>query len=232
MPIRPEPAGSWVKIPQRHPGVTFSFTTFQSMGTDMAQTRRQFRQYIRQQRNQLDETIQMHAAAQLLSQCQTLPELAISQHIALYLSNDGEIDTQPLIELLWSQGKQVYLPVLHPFSPGHLLFLHYHQHTPMMTNKYGIFEPKLDQTQVKPIEQLDLVFTPLVGFDSQGHRLGMGGGYYDRSLARWFATGVGPTPIGLAHDCQHVERLPTEEWDVPLPKIVTPSRIWHWEFKH
>ncbi len=57
----------------------------------------------------------------------------------------------------------------------------------------------------------------------------MGGGYYDRTLEPWFKTGRGPKPIGLAHDCQQVEKLPVESWDVPLPKIVTPSRIWDWE---
>ncbi len=195
----------------------------------MAQTRQQFRQTIRQLRQQLSREEQRQAAKQLMQQCQSLPEIAASQHIALYLANDGEIDTMPLISWLWQQGKQVYLPVLHPFSEGHLLFLHFDANTPMTANKFRIQEPKLDQTKVKPVNQLDLVFTPLVGFDSQGHRLGMGGGYYDRTFANWFATGIGPTPIGLAHNCQHVEQLPTENWDVPLPKIVTPQRIWQWE---
>ena len=195
----------------------------------MAQTRQQFRQTIRQHRQQLSSQEQQQAAKQLMQQCQSLPEVATSQHIALYLANDGEIDTMPLITWLWQQGKHVYLPILHPFSEGHLLFLHFDTNTPMTKNKFRIQEPKLDQTKIKPVNQLDLVFTPLVGFDSHGHRLGMGGGYYDRTFARWFETGIGPTPIGLAHNCQHVAQLPTESWDVPLPKIVTPQRIWQWE---
>ncbi|WP_159287438.1 5-formyltetrahydrofolate cyclo-ligase, partial [Klebsiella pneumoniae] len=108
--------------------------------------------------------------------------------IALYLANDGELNTQPLIEWLWQQGKQVYLPVLHPFAKGHLLFLHYHTHTPMDKNRYGIAEPKLDQRLICPVRELDIIGTPLVAFDQSGQRLGMGGGYYDRTLAPWFKT--------------------------------------------
>lgn len=192
-------------------------------------SRSEFRKQIRQTRNALSSEIQHQASLDLIDQFSKQPELETAQHIALYISADGELDTQPLIEWLWAKGKQTYLPVLHPFSAGHLLFLHYTSTTPLTYNKYGIIEPALNQTLVKPVSQLDLICTPLVGFDSNGHRLGMGGGYYDRTLAKWFSTGQGAAPIGLAHDCQHVEKLPTETWDIPLPKIVTPSKTWQWE---
>ena len=192
-------------------------------------SRSDFRKQIRHARNALTSDVQHQASIDLITQVSTQSELIKAQHIALYISADGELDTQPLIEWLWSQGKQTYLPVLHPFSPGHLLFLNYNSTTPLTYNKYGIIEPRLNQTLVKPVAQLDLIFTPLVAFDSQGQRLGMGGGYYDRTLSKWFETGKGALPVGLAHDCQQVERLPTESWDIPLPKIVTPSKTWQWE---
>ncbi|EOC1766818.1 5-formyltetrahydrofolate cyclo-ligase [Vibrio fluvialis] len=195
----------------------------------MQYSRHELRKLVRQQRNQLSSDIQYQASQDLICRFAALPEMQTCHHIALYLSTDGELDTQPLIEWLWSQGKAVYLPVLHPFSAGHLLFLHYQSSTPMTYNKFGILEPRLDQTLVKPVKDLDLICTPLVAFDSHGHRLGMGGGYYDRTLAHWFKTGEGAQPMGLAHDCQHVEQLPTEAWDIPLPKIVTPSQIWQWK---
>ncbi|EKO3387300.1 5-formyltetrahydrofolate cyclo-ligase [Vibrio fluvialis] len=195
----------------------------------MQYSRHELRKLVRQQRNQLSSDIQYQASQDLICRFAALPEMQTCHHIALYLSTDGELDTQPLIEWLWSQGKAIYLPVLHPFSAGHLLFLHYQSSTPMTYNKFGILEPKLDQTLVKPVKELDLICTPLVAFDSHGHRLGMGGGYYDRTLAHWFKTGEGAQPMGLAHDCQHVEQLPTEAWDIPLPKIITPSQIWQWK---
>lgn len=195
----------------------------------MQNTRHTLRQVIRQRRKQLSPTQQKHASIELVSRFSTLPEILTSQHIALYLATDGELETQPLIAWLWQQGKQTYLPVLHPFSSGNLLFLRYDVQTIMTRNKYGIAEPKLNQTLIKPVNELDIICTPLVAFDQTGQRLGMGGGYYDRTLEAWFKTGKGALPIGLAHDCQQVTHLPSEAWDIPLPQIVTPSQIWQWE---
>ncbi|MBK5144442.1 5-formyltetrahydrofolate cyclo-ligase [Budviciaceae bacterium BWR-B9] len=184
------------------------------------------RKKIRQQRNNLTPE-QQHSAAQIL--CQKLcehPKIKSAQHISLFLSFDGEIDTRPLIQALWQQNKSLYLPVLHPFSPGHLLFLHYTPETPMISHPFGIQEPRLNVQSVLPVSQLDVIITPLVAFDAQGNRLGMGGGYYDRTLKQW--RNNGSWPIGIAHDCQQVEALPCEDWDIPLPEIITPSRDWRW----
>lgn len=199
------------------------------MGNVMTLSRQDLRKIIREKRNSLSSDTQYLAGLDLVTQFQKLPELTTAQHIALYITADGEIDTKPLIEWLWQQGKRVYLPVIHPFSHGHLLFLRYASDTPMVLNQFAIAEPKLDQTQIIPVSQLDLICTPLVAFDVNGHRLGMGGGYYDRTLEPWFNSQQGPKAIGLSHDCQLVDALPIESWDVPLPKIVTPSQIWDWE---
>ena len=187
--------------------------------------RYQLRQQIRHARQQLSPQQQHHAAQQLSQRLQALDRIQHSQHIAVYLANDGEIDPQPFIEWLWQQGKSVYLPVLHPFSKGHLLFLHYEANTPMTTNRYHISEPKLDVRRVKPIAELDVICTPLVAFDSNGQRLGMGGGYYDRTLSQWHQHRQGPYPIGIGHDCQYIPQLPNEKWDVPLPLIITPNHL-------
>jgi len=146
--------------------------------------------------------------------------------VALFLSFDGELDTTPLIRALWRAGKSVYLPVLHPFSKGHLLFLRYAENSHLVMNRLKILEPKLDVRDVLPLDKLDVLITPLVAFDEQGQRLGMGGGFYDRTLQNWQQHGV--RPVGLAHDCQLVTSLPAEEWDIPLPAVVTPSRLWEW----
>lgn len=185
--------------------------------------RQQLRQQVRYARQQLSPQQQQHAAQQLSLRLQALPLIQHSQHIAIYLANDGEIDPQPFIEWLWLQGKSVYLPVLHPFSKGHLLFLHYDATTPMTTNRYHIREPKLDVRRVKPIVELDIICTPLVAFDGTGQRLGMGGGYYDRTLSQWHQHRQGPYPIGIGHDCQYLSQLPNEKWDVPLPLVITPN---------
>jgi len=191
-----------------------------------SQQRQRIRQQIRQRRRELTPEQQYLAAQKIAARVATHPQIAAAQNVAVFLSFDGELDTAPLIERLWRLGKRVYLPVLHPFSPGHLLFLRYTPHTPLAPNRFGILEPRLDVRQVLPLGALEVVLAPLVAFDDAGQRLGMGGGFYDRTLQNWQRGG--PYPIGLAHDCQQVERLPTERWDIPLPEILTPSRGWAW----
>ena len=180
--------------------------------------RHQLRQQIRKTRANLTALQQQQAEDSITQQALALIEERNAQHIALYISFDGEISTEKLIKILWMQGKQVYLPVLHPFNPNHLLFLRYLPETPMLKNKFGILEPKLNVQNVLPLKELDILFTPLVAFDKQGNRLGMGGGFYDRTLQNWRNSSF--IPVGLAHQCQQVEQLPTEVWDVPLHQIL------------
>lgn len=184
--------------------------------------RSQLRKVVRARRNALSETEQHQAGISLKDLLTTHPKIQQAKRIAIYLSNDGELSTSPFITWCWQQGKEVYLPVVHPFSFGNLLFLRYQENTPLLSNKYKILEPKLNVTEVCPLSMLDIICTPLVAFDKSGARLGMGGGFYDRSLANWQDSDL--YPIGLAHDCQLVEQVPTEIWDIPLPEIITPSK--------
>lgn len=188
----------------------------------MMNTRTQIRKDIRERRNALSITTQRDAAIMLSARLSHHPRIQQAKRIAIYLTNDGELATSSFIEWCWQQKKEVYLPVIHPFSAGNLLFLRYQSKTTLLRNSLGILEPKLDVTTVCPLSDLDIICTPLVAFDDSGARLGMGGGFYDRSLARWQKTKL--YPIGLAHDCQQVDKVPSEHWDVPLPEIVTPSK--------
>ena len=193
---------------------------------EVPSSRQQIRQLIRQRRRALTNEQQRHFADQAAARMLAYPPIVMATSVALFLSFDGELDTRPLIEQLWRAGKRLYLPVLHPFSPGNLLFLHYHPQSELVVNRLKIHEPKLDVRDVLPLSDLDVLITPLVAFDSQGQRLGMGGGFYDRTLQNWQRYGV--QPVGYAHDCQQVESLPVEQWDIPLPAVVTPSQIWRW----
>lgn len=163
-----------------------------------------------------------HELCQRLSQHQQLQQ---AQTIALYLANDGEIDLSPFLAYCWQQGKKICLPVLHPVVDSSLLFLHYQAETPLLHNSYGIPEPALNVQNVVPIAEIDAILLPLVGFDAHANRLGMGGGYYDRTLAQWHQQRHPMTTlIGVAHECQRVPQLPIASWDVPLDKVMTPKR--------
>lgn len=191
----------------------------------MTDTRDLIRRQIRKQRRQLTIQEQNVSANQVCQRLINQPDWQQSDHIAIYLSVDGELSTQPIIEQCWKQGKSVYLPVLHPFCRGHLLFQKYDPNTPMITNRLKIKEPRLNCQQIKPVNQLDMILTPLVAFDPQGNRLGMGGGFYDRTMANLNGSTL---RVGIAHDLQCYPELPVADWDQPLHQIVTPSKKWNW----
>lgn len=194
--------------------------------SDPPYTRQQIRQQIRQRRRALTPEQQTQFALQAADRMMAYTPVLLAHTVAVFLSFDGELDMRALIDQLWRAGKRVYLPVLHPFSPGNLLFLHYHPSSDLVVNRLKIREPKLDVRDVLPLSRLDVLVTPLVAFDAAGQRLGMGGGFYDRTLQNWRQHRL--QPVGYAHDCQQVDALPTEQWDIPLPAVITPSKTWLW----
>lgn len=184
--------------------------------------RQTLRRQLRQTRRSLSEDEQLKASIALLSnfreQLHTL-KIDSTQRIALYLSNDGEISPHLLCEFFWQQNIETYLPVV---QDKLLTFARYSAETIWQENIFGIKEPIT--TEYLSGNELDIVLLPLVGFDSKGGRLGMGGGFYDRTFANKRADEK-PLLIGLAHDCQEVKSLPIEGWDVPLQGILSPSQI-------
>lgn len=198
----------------------------------MSNKRAQIRAEIRNTRKNLSNNQQIIAAQSLkMNFIQHLKSenTTNSKHIAIYLSNDGELDTSLLIKELWNLNHAVYLPIIHPFNGANLLFQRYEKNSPMRANRYGILEPKLNCSQICPLPALDYLLMPLVAFDKQGNRLGMGGGFCDRTLARLHEQNwQKPQLIGLAHECQLVDALPIESWDVPLKTIITPDKTYCW----
>lgn len=187
--------------------------------------RQTLRRQLRQVRRNLSSAEQQVAAENLLTCFQQYfldadnSKKTSIKNVALYLANDGEISPHLLCEYFWQQEINVYLPVI---QDKQLVFALYSTQTVWQENIYGIKEPLTED--YLPKEALDIVFLPLVGFDVKGGRLGMGGGFYDRSF-EGKRTDEAPLLIGLAHDCQQVKSLPIEGWDVPLQTFITPTRI-------
>ena len=145
-----------------------------------------------------------------------------SQHIAFYLANDGELNLQPLLHFALGQGKICYLPAVADHS---LVFIRHLPEQKLERNRFGILQPQQDQQLVSP-EKLDLVLLPLVAFDQQGNRLGMGGGFYDRYFAyKRERAESKPLLLGVAHPHQEVPHLRAQIWDVPLDAIMTGREI-------
>ncbi len=148
--------------------------------------------------------------------------------VGAYWGTKGEIDPFPLLQLPHTRHKRCFLPVLRPHPHQRLWFLEYRPGDPLANNRFGIPEPRLRNRRIRLPCALDLLLVPLVGFDAQCNRLGMGGGYYDYTLAylrrrrHWRR----PRLIGITHECQQVEALTPNPWDVPLDMIVTEAHIY------
>jgi len=151
-----------------------------------------------------------------------------ARHIAGYVGSKGEIDPMPLLHLAYLMGKHCYLPVLHPVVPGRLWFVPWTPGTPMRLNRFAIPEPVFDVRECRKPQWIDLILMPMLGFDIDCHRLGMGGGFYDRTFAfmRHRRRTSRPYLVGIAHDVQRCERIPHAPWDIDPSMIVTPSRTY------
>ncbi len=189
--------------------------------------RQQLRQKMRSQRRSLSAKQQHIHARQLAKNLRLSRHFRNVQNIAFYLAEDGEISPEFAIRLAWKQKKQVYLPVLSPYG-NELYFAPYTPDSRMKLNRFGIAEPDVSIKQCKRAHQLQLIFMPLVGFDLKGNRLGMGGGFYDRSLhfRQHQKSWRKPKLIGLAHQCQQLEQVPTEDWDIPVDGVVTEMKLY------
>ena len=181
---------------------------------------------LRKARRALTPSEQRKAALGLYRQLAQQPLFRRAKHISLYLPTDGEIDPRLLLRAAQRRGKATYLPVLSAWPRTKMVFQRVRPGEKLQPNRFRILEPRVNIGQQRNIWALDLVLLPLVGFDDVGGRLGMGGGFYDRSLAylarrkSWRK----PTLLGLAHECQKVERLAQASWDVPLAGTVTDKQ--------
>ncbi len=180
---------------------------------------------LRARRRALSAARQRIAARNLLHNVLRLAEIRSARNVALYFPNDGEIDPRPLLQRLKRMRKRCYVPLLSELFHNRLWFVPVGART--RTNVFGIPEPVVPARARRSARELDLIFLPLVGFDRRGNRIGMGGGFYDRTFAfllgrdRWRH----PKLIGLAHACQEVDALKPAEWDVPLAAVVTDKEI-------
>ena len=185
----------------------------------MLTEKKHLRTLLRNKRNALTRA-QIHAHSHsAMTQFAHSPLFLQNEHFACYLAANHEIETQLFIEHVFQHKKSCYLPKL---EKDHMVFVYYQLGDPLVPNQFNILEPKLTHKNHREAKDMDVILTPLVGFDSQGHRLGMGGGFYDRTLENLKGDSR-PTIIGLAFECQRVDTIPTDEWDIPLDVVLTEN---------
>lgn len=154
--------------------------------------------------------------------------LAGKRRLGLYIPAKGELDCLPLLNRALWLGADCYLPIVPRARQRMLWFSRLGERPHWGLNRYGIPEYGHRRSERLRAGGLDILFLPLLGFDLSGYRMGMGGGYYDASLAflarrrRWRR----PRLIGLAFDAQKVDRLPRDPWDIPLDAVITERRYY------
>ncbi|CAM2930909.1 5-formyltetrahydrofolate cyclo-ligase [Legionella worsleiensis] len=178
------------------------------------------RNSIKQVRAKTSVSYRVQSSNQICNRIKALNEYRKAKSIALYFAVNGEIDLSNLWQNAPLHGKFCHFPALNKNST--LSFLPATPNTPFKNNQYGIPEPEVNHDLAIPIEQLDLIIMPLVAFDSRCTRLGMGAGYYDRTLENK-KNGLF---LGVAYQFQKVDFLIPEPWDIPLDAVVTPKAIY------
>jgi 5-formyltetrahydrofolate cyclo-ligase len=146
-----------------------------------------------------------------------------SRKIAVYLASFEEVNLQKVIEWGLAQGKKLYAPKIS--VEGNLEFILMTSETPIEIGKFGLQEPtEMGSEKISPqdFDAHDVVLVPLVAFDAELNRVGMGGGFYDRGFSHCKAEGKNsPLLIGCAFECQKVDQIIPNPWDVRLDEVVT-----------
>jgi 5-formyltetrahydrofolate cyclo-ligase len=131
----------------------------------------------------------------------------------------SEMDVRPLMSALREKGARLALPAI--LDGTTIVFRELVRGADMVEMGFGTYGPGPEAEILVPA----LMLVPLAAFDDRGHRIGYGGGYYDRAIEKLRASGHAPRLVGVAFDCQQVERVPDEPHDVVLPEILTESGL-------
>ena len=186
----------------------------------MSDERGALRRALRERRRALPAPERIAAADALAARLLALPFAPQSGHAAGYWAMDGEIALHAW-QLRLPRTVRYCLPVLH--EDGHLRFAPWKPGEPLRANRHGIPEPDVAEASLLRADQLDFAVVPLVAFDVRGHRLGMGGGWYDRSFAFRRTQSGPPRLAGAAFSLQRADAIAAEAWDVPLDAVCTES---------
>ncbi len=191
---------------------------------DAPAARRRLRRALRDARLGIDPLQRLRAIDRIRARLVGAHFFRVARHVAFYDAFDGEVDVGAVLVHAHRAGKRCYLPVLQ--SDRMLEFSRYRPGDRLVTNRFGLPEP-IDGHTIRP-DRLDLVLTPLVGFDTALNRIGMGAAYYDTTFAflRHRDAWRHPKLVGVAFEIQKTTLPPPSAWDVPLWRVVTECGLY------
>jgi 5-formyltetrahydrofolate cyclo-ligase len=181
----------------------------------MSGEKRAIRRLLREQRRSLSADVVEAAGRAVHTQLAAFPLYQAAVSVIAYIADENEIPTTAVLDENARSGRNIYLPRSSPDG-----FVHWRPGEPLAVGRGGVREP-IDGAPVQP-DLAAIAFVPVVGWDQQGGRLGRGGGFYDRILAK-LTEGV--TRVGLAYEFQECPALPRDPWDIALEYVITERRI-------
>ena len=187
----------------------------------------EIRNQIRAARRALEPKIRKRHSTNICQHIFEFESYRAANRVAAYLAFDGEADPMEVMVSAVDQGKQVYLPIIVGKTKP-LVFAPWTPSTPMKTNRFNICEPEVDSAEYISADQLDFVISPLVAFDAQCNRIGVGGGFYDRTFGFLKEPGNRRAVhlVGFAFELQKLPSIQSQEWDVRLDSVVTEDRVY------
>ncbi len=184
------------------------------MSKNITSTKRQLRQKSKRIRSSLTEDACLHASTAICDHIENWDVFSASQTILTYMPMQNEVDLTPLLER--HPRKRWAIPRI---LPGNQMAFHVYDPSKLILHDYGMREPSPDCPAIPP-EEIDLALVPGLAFDSQGWRLGFGGGFYDRFLCDY--EGV---TLGITYQSLFFEHVPYGEYDIPMNFVVTEEGI-------
>ena len=184
--------------------------------------KKHLRQQYKSKRSAISATQRMQTAEAIAQQLIKLPEWIAADYIAGYWASHGEVPLH-IVQMRVQSPTVWCLPMLQ--ADKTLKFAPWRSGDPLVSNQYGIPEPDISSSSALDATQISIVLLPLLAYTRTGTRLGMGGGYYDRSLAFRAVQAAPPLLIGMAYSSQEADLLPTQEWDVKLDMLINEREV-------
>jgi len=191
----------------------------------MTETTCEIRRRMRAMRDSLSAQAIISASLAIADTLSHAPPIQRARYIGVYFAAFGEVDCGPFATRMEERGKTIFAPIL---RKNRLLFAPADSGQSTRLNRYGIAEPVYLESELRTAAELDVVIAPLVAFDNRLNRIGMGGGYYDRTLAFRKRRRIWRRPlvIGVAYSFQRVGAIRAQPWDVPLDAVITEKECY------
>lgn len=184
----------------------------------LAANKKALRASIKQKRRALSIEYRQQASRKMQAELTRLPCYQAAEYIMLYMAMQDEVQLDELIAMVLKDGKKAVIPLV--TGAGLMEAVELSDMADLVPDKYGIKTVSEEKRRLIAPDKIDLIIVPGVAFDKAGHRLGMGGGFYDRFMLR----AARAVRAALAYDCQLLVSVPAEVHDLTVDYIITEKQ--------